>query len=108
VLGYVMAGLVLGGHLRHLRCKHRCHTLSTGVLNYGHASFGFGTHFCLGAGLARIEARALFAELFSRYSSIRLAGVPACYQYVQLNGWETLPVTPPPVRLAHGHHAEKL
>ena len=60
--------------------------------SYGHASFGLGAHFCLGAGLARMEARALFAELISRYSSIRLAGVPARYQHVQLNGWETLPV----------------
>jgi cytochrome P450 len=60
---------------------------------YGHASFGFGTHFCLGAGLARMEARALFAELASRYGSIRLAGEPKRYQHVQLNGWETLPVT---------------
>jgi cytochrome P450 len=60
---------------------------------YGHASFGFGTHFCLGAGLARMEARALFAELASRYGSIRRAGEPKRYQHVQLNGWETLPVT---------------
>jgi cytochrome P450 len=60
--------------------------------SYGHASFGLGAHFCLGAGLARMEARALFAELLARYSSIRLAGVPARYQHVQLNGWETLPV----------------
>jgi cytochrome P450 len=60
--------------------------------SYGHASFGFGTHFCLGAGLARMEARALFAELLTRYRSIGLAGVPARYQHVQLNGWETLPV----------------
>lgn len=59
---------------------------------YGHASFGLGAHFCLGAGLARMEARALFAELISRYGSIRLAGAPARYQHVQLNGWETLPV----------------
>ena len=61
--------------------------------SYGHASFGFGTHFCLGAGLARMEARALFAELAARYSSIRLAGDPGRYEHVQLNGWETLPVT---------------
>jgi cytochrome P450 len=60
---------------------------------YGHASFGFGTHFCLGAGLARMEARALFAELATRYGSIRLAAEPKRYQHVQLNGWETLPVT---------------
>jgi len=60
---------------------------------YGHASFGFGTHFCLGAGLARMEAKALFTELISRYRSIRLAGTPTRYEHVQLNGWATLPVT---------------
>jgi cytochrome P450 len=60
---------------------------------YGHASFGFGTHFCLGAGLARMEARALFTELTSRYNAIRLAGAPTRYEHVQLNGWATLPVT---------------
>jgi cytochrome P450 len=61
--------------------------------SYGHASFGFGTHFCLGAGLARMEARALFRELAARYGSVRLAGDPRRYEHVQLNGWETLPVT---------------
>jgi len=60
---------------------------------YGHASFGFGTHFCLGAGLARMEAKALFTELISRYSAIRPAGTPTRYEHVQLNGWATLPVT---------------
>jgi cytochrome P450 len=60
---------------------------------YGHASFGFGTHFCLGAGLARMEAKALFTELMSRYSAIHPAGTPTRYEHVQLNGWATLPVT---------------
>jgi len=60
---------------------------------YGHASFGFGTHFCLGAGLARMEAKALFTELISRYSAVRPAGTPTRYEHVQLNGWATLPVT---------------
>ena len=61
--------------------------------NYGHAAFGFGTHFCLGAGLARMEAKALFAELAGRYRSIQPAGERTRYQHVQLNGWETLPVS---------------
>ena len=60
---------------------------------YGHASFGFGAHFCLGAGLARMEAKALFAELAARYGSVRLAGEPRRYEHVQLNGWAVLPVT---------------
>jgi cytochrome P450 len=60
---------------------------------YGHASFGFGTHFCLGAGLARLEAKALFGQIAARFRRIQLAGEPERYEHVQLNGWQTLPVT---------------
>jgi cholest-4-en-3-one 26-monooxygenase len=38
-----------------------------------HVAFGFGTHFCLGANLARLELRVLFAELLGRLPGIRLA-----------------------------------
>jgi cholest-4-en-3-one 26-monooxygenase len=31
-----------------------------------HVAFGFGTHFCLGAQLARIEIRVMFEEMLSR------------------------------------------
>jgi cytochrome P450 len=43
-----------------------------------HLAFGFGVHYCLGAALARMETRALFAELLPRLESIELAG-PAEY-----------------------------
>jgi cytochrome P450 family 142 subfamily A polypeptide 1 len=36
-------------------------------------AFGFGTHFCLGASLARLECRVMFAELLRRLPDIRLA-----------------------------------
>jgi cytochrome P450 len=38
-----------------------------------HLAFGFGTHFCLGAALARLEARILFEELATRFATIELA-----------------------------------
>jgi cholest-4-en-3-one 26-monooxygenase len=37
-----------------------------------HLSFGFGTHFCLGASLARLEIRVFFEELLRRVREIRL------------------------------------
>ena len=37
----------------------------------GHLAFGFGIHFCLGASLARLEARVGFEELFKRVSTFR-------------------------------------
>jgi cytochrome P450 len=37
-----------------------------------HLSFGFGTHYCLGAPLARLEARAVLEELSARLPSLRL------------------------------------
>jgi cholest-4-en-3-one 26-monooxygenase len=42
-----------------------------------HVAFGIGTHYCLGANLARAEIRVVFEELFRRLSDIRVAdGAP--------------------------------
>ncbi|HET6964184.1 MAG TPA: cytochrome P450 [Acidimicrobiales bacterium] len=38
-----------------------------------HIAFGFGTHFCLGAALARTEIRIFFEELVRRVSSFHMA-----------------------------------
>ncbi|MGB6059981.1 MAG: cytochrome P450 [Microthrixaceae bacterium] len=37
-----------------------------------HISFGFGTHFCLGASLARLEIRVMFEELLRRVRGFRV------------------------------------
>ncbi len=37
-----------------------------------HLAFGFGTHFCLGSSLARLEIRIFFEELLERVSSLSL------------------------------------
>ena len=60
-----------------------------------HVSFGFGTHFCLGASLARLEIRVMYEELVRRLPSIRvregheLQWVPGAF----VRGIEHLPVT---------------
>jgi cytochrome P450 len=38
-----------------------------------HLGFGRGIHFCLGANLARLEARVMFEELLARFDQVRLA-----------------------------------
>jgi cytochrome P450 family 144 len=39
----------------------------------GHMTFGKGTHFCLGAALARLEARVVLGHLLERTSRIEAA-----------------------------------
>ena len=41
-----------------------------------HLAFGHGTHFCLGANLARLEIRLVLTALLDRVASIELAGPP--------------------------------
>ena len=37
-----------------------------------HIAFGFGTHFCLGAALARLEIRLFFEEFVRRFRNVRI------------------------------------
>jgi cytochrome P450 len=57
-----------------------------------HLAFGFGVHYCLGAALARIEARAFFEELLPRLESIELAGTPESTATTFVGGLKRLPV----------------
>jgi cytochrome P450 family 142 subfamily A polypeptide 1 len=41
-----------------------------------HVAFGFGTHFCLGASLARLELRTLFTALTRRITNLHLVTEP--------------------------------
>jgi cytochrome P450 len=56
-----------------------------------HLSFGNGVHLCLGASLARLEARLAYETLTARVRNIRLIG-PVVRQYAQLRGVRQLPI----------------
>ena len=57
-----------------------------------HLSFGHGPHFCLGAQLARVQMRALFAALLRRTSALEPAGPPALLRSNFQRGVKRLPV----------------
>jgi len=56
-------------------------------------SFGAGIHYCLGQGLAKLEAQVAFEKLFERFPDIAPAGTPTRRDRLVLRGYETLPVT---------------
>jgi cytochrome P450 len=58
-----------------------------------HLSFGIAEHFCIGAHLARLEARIFFEELLSTYSSIEPNGNPIRLRSNLNNALRSLPVT---------------
>ncbi len=58
-----------------------------------HVAFGFGEHLCLGASLARLEARIFFGELLARYPDFALTGEPTYTASTLVNGARTMPVS---------------
>jgi cytochrome P450 len=57
-----------------------------------HLAFGFGEHLCLGASLARLEARVLFEELLARLPEFEPAGPIRRLRSRLMHGVEHLPV----------------
>ncbi|MGH6654322.1 MAG: cytochrome P450 family protein [Actinocrinis sp.] len=75
----------------------------------GHLAFGHGIHFCLGAPLARLEARIAFETLLGRLPDLRLAVPSDQLKYrpsTIMRGLEALPVTftPPAPRTEQPTH----
>jgi Cytochrome P450 len=62
----------------------------------GHLAFAWGSHFCLGARLARLEAQLVFAGLRRRFARLDLAGEPRRRPGLALRGLDSLPLTVTP------------
>ena len=58
-----------------------------------HLAFGFGSHFCLGNSLARVELNVMFERLLARLPDMELAGdaLPR-RQATFISGLESMPV----------------
>ena len=67
--------------------------LDIGRENLRHLSLGFGAHFCLGASLARLEAKLALGALLDRTPKLKLESEDLNYRpNFLLRGLETLPV----------------
>ncbi|NUP02361.1 MAG: cytochrome P450 [Nonomuraea sp.] len=58
-----------------------------------HVSFGAGPHHCLGAALARLEARVVLERLLSRFPALALSGEVRWNGRINLRGPVSVPVT---------------
>jgi len=57
-----------------------------------HLALGHGPHFCLGAHLARMQMRAMFAAVLDRLDGVELAGPPVRLRSNFQNGIKHLPI----------------
>jgi cytochrome P450 len=61
-----------------------------------HLAFGYGTHFCLGAALARLEGRIALDEVLARFPTWDVDWDNAVQARTStVRGWESLPVVTP-------------
>ena len=58
-----------------------------------HVSFGSGSHYCLGASLAKLEAQAAIGRFIRRFPDATVAGEPVWNGRINLRGLEHLPVS---------------
>jgi cytochrome P450 len=89
-------GLLLGAANRDPDAFRDPDRLDLGRADDRHVSFGFGIHFCLGAGLARLEAQRATGSLLSRAPRLEPAFDEAALAWRP--GWLLRGVTSLPVR----------
>jgi cytochrome P450 len=55
-------------------------------------AFGHGIHLCLGANLARMDARVFFEEFFRHFKQIESRGEPVFIRSNSIHGYKEMPV----------------
>ncbi|HEY5155125.1 MAG TPA: cytochrome P450 [Acidimicrobiales bacterium] len=58
-----------------------------------HVAFGFGTHFCMGASLARLEISIMVERLLARLPDLEVVGDTPLRPANFVSGYESMPVT---------------
>lgn len=89
--GMEVALLYISGNRDPLRFEH-ADALDLRRKDNPHLTFGLGTHYCLGAPLARLELQILFRILFQRLPDLSLAGEPSFSKGFVIRGLKNLPI----------------
>jgi cytochrome P450 len=85
--------LILPGAANRDPAKHpNADTFDPDRVDLQHLSFGAGPFYCVGAGLARMEGRAAFGQLFQRFPQLELAGEPVRSHSLLLRGHASMPI----------------
>lgn len=88
LMGYGAAGRDPARH------GHDAHLFDLAREQQGHMAFSHGPHYCLGAGLARMEGEIALRMLFDRFPALHLDSdsAPEREPSIVANVWESLPV----------------
>ncbi|MEL6891436.1 MAG: cytochrome P450 [Actinomycetota bacterium] len=90
---FVMAGLASANH-DHEKWGPTADELDVRREGAGqHVSFGSGSHYCLGASLAKLEAQVAIGRFLRRFPGAAHAGEPTWNGRINLRGLDHLPVT---------------
>ena len=90
---FVMAGLASANHDPR-KWGDDAEALDVRRANPGqHLSFGSGSHYCLGASLAKLETQAAVGRFLRRYPDARVEGEPVWNGRINLRGLERLAVS---------------
>jgi cytochrome P450 len=89
-----MLALLLGSANRDERRFANAEAFDVGRDTRGHLAFGFGNHFCLGASLARLEARIALEALVPHLARFERAGASAFLDSFLVRGRSRLELRP--------------